>query len=294
GMADEKAEREEAEGMRAREMALEEARLAAEMEVDEEREGEGEMEEGARDLDADVPDLDEEWEEGSWSEGEVGSVGSVDGGDGAFDDLGLSLGNGVEAEGEGDYAEPPLESTGTAGDGAAGRVFRTLSQFLPARGGGRAGLTPTGPVTPGNDMLDLDEGIPEAMEAGSYEHTDTELEDMSSDDVWVALPVSARNASARPARTGEGGFTTPETGGAGGRSVRWQGNVDGHSGGVWSGSGNFLGESVFGSSPIQDGVTGIQGRGGGGRGMESGHGSEGARRGTGRRVSARRGVGWEN
>ncbi|KAL9094973.1 MAG: hypothetical protein Q9163_006533, partial [Psora crenata] len=325
GMAEEKAEREEAEAMRAREVALEESRLAAEM--DEEGAGEeGEQEEEGRDLDEDVPDLDavgedddedgeeEEGEEGEeeedgWTENEtpVRSPGSEEPLGPFPDDDPFGLVDGrirVEVEGDGDYADPPPPPmvTGTRGL-TPGQRFRTPIQRFHARSGrgvaaadGRGGegagfVTPIGRPTasPGN-VVDLDAEIPEAVEGGSYEHTDTEVEEVSSNDGdWMAPTAPARNISRRQAgRGGEVGFTTPGMDGAGGQTVGWQGNSGGYSGGGVGEDGSFLSRGVFGSSPVREASASLDQMG---AAVGNGIGNAGASTETG---GGRSGMGREN
>ncbi|CAF9937393.1 hypothetical protein IMSHALPRED_011122 [Imshaugia aleurites] len=137
GMADERAEREEGELARAREVALVEAQAAAEAEMEVqgmgmavggggEEEGGGGLGETERDLDAEIRDMDADADADGWSE--VSDEDVVEGLEGAEQSL-----------------------LGGEGDG---------------EGGGE---------------VDLDAEVPE----GSYEHTDTEIEDESSDDGGV-------------------------------------------------------------------------------------------------------------
>ena len=261
-MEDERLEREEAEALRQREMAMEEARLAQEALEEGGMEGDDATHEGEeeRDLDASVPDMDDDIgeyssdEESQWTESEV---------DDEIEGL-----EGAEAEGEGDYGSPPRAAP--AASAVRGFVTPNTSFAatnvrpqvrLPAR-------TSEGPITPGSNMLqqgivDLDDEVPEA---GSYEHTDTELEDASTDDGWI-VPISQNHPSGQAvARQSQlagvnayvatqtsqwerHGFQTPE--GAGNVSFQESGNAPSAGAGSSLGdNGSFLGGSVFGSSPL--------------------------------------------
>ncbi|KAL6720299.1 hypothetical protein ACLMJK_002220 [Lecanora helva] len=202
GIADERAEREELESARTREFAMAETeQLQAEIRDETDRltalireQGEqggggvgGEGEE--RDLDDEVPDADAD-------------------GDGDGD-----------LEGWSDVEEAPdLESEVDDGEGA-GVMGEVERQWVGHVAGAFAGLT-------GEGVVDLDDEVPEAEE-GSYEHTDTEVEDedSSEDDGGVMRQGPVLGTFDR--RTGE--------------VVRVSGG----------GASGVLGNSVFGSSPIQ-------------------------------------------
>lgn len=217
GMADERAEREEVELARAREMAV----MEMQVQQDEIQGGvEGGMPqmveeggEGERDLDEDVPEADDVGEEGEWSDDDGDEL-EVVGGFGADD-----FAEGVE----GSYVE------------------------------GEA---------------NLDDGIPDAdaggMEGGSYEHTDTELEDESSDDGVGGRGVPAASGGRRSlARGGPSlGVFDRRTGEVvGGRfsggmdaSPSMALNATGGANATFVGGENVLGSSVFGqsSSPVRN------------------------------------------
>lgn len=139
---DERAEREEVEAARQRELALAEAQavveeeaLAMESMVGPDGAALDDEADGGRDLDADVPSADEE--------------GDLDAG---------WLSEGSEVEGEGGTM---LEDEGV-GEGG-------VDEDVDLEG-----------VEGGMGMGDLDDEVPDAEE-GSYEHTDTEVEDSSDD-----------------------------------------------------------------------------------------------------------------
>ncbi|KAK3170055.1 hypothetical protein OEA41_009440 [Lepraria neglecta] len=199
GMADERAEREEVEGARAREYALAEAQAAAEADALANAEGlEGEEDGGdmgERDLDDEVPDLDAD--AGAWSDADM-----------------------TEDEREGE-----LDPTEEHGEGV-----------LEEEGGGDFGAE--------IGERDLDDEIPDAdaggggMEVGEYEHTDTEVEDSSSEDDGVV--VQRQGPVMGTFRQSENGFAQR---------------------GIPSSSG-VLGSSVFGSSPVRDSLGGVRRDGG--------------------------------
>lgn len=218
-MADERAEREEVELARAREMAV----MEMQVQQDEMQGGvEGglpqmveEGGEGERDLDEDVPEADDVGEEGEWSDDDGDELEVVGG-----------LGGDDFAEGvEGSYVE---------------------------------------------EEANLDDDIPDAdaggMEGGSYEHTDTELEDESSEDgvggrgVPATASASGRRSLLRGGpslgvfdrRTGEvvgGRFS-----GGVDASPSMALNATGGANATVVGGENVLGSSVFGqsSSPVRD------------------------------------------
>ncbi|KAL2041830.1 hypothetical protein N7G274_005614 [Stereocaulon virgatum] len=151
GMYDERAEREEVEGARAREFAAQEAQMAAEAEAEGLGMGMGMGMEGdggergvlGRDLDDEVPDLDADG--GAWSDAD-----------------------GTEDEGEGELGPTEAHGEGLLEEEGGGIMWRVLG------GWGR----------------DLDDEIPDAdadadqsgVQGGEYEHTDTEVEASSSED----------------------------------------------------------------------------------------------------------------
>ena len=186
-MAEEQAEKQEAEEVRRREDALFEAQVAAEEQegdIDAEMGGMGEAarvlgtgvmggpplegeEEGEEeaDLDDEVPEGSLGWESSEDDEG-VGvgrDENGIEGMDGDGDGITGGSFLGGQAEGEGDYDVPGMlegDGGGVPGAGGLGR--------LPGTGG-------LGPATPGA-IRNLDDDVPEA---GSYQHTDTEAEDDS-------------------------------------------------------------------------------------------------------------------
>lgn len=176
---DELAEREEQEILARREQALldlasaqEEAaaREAAERGEDDGDEGDGE---GERDLDDEVPEAEEEGSEGS--EDADGDQGSEEG----------------EGEGEMTFNEDSFIE--------GSMVAAEVEQMLEMEEAEMAGVL--------QDERDLDDDVPEA---GSYQHTDTELEDESSDLEDMSLgpgPSTGRRSMGRGGelRRGSGG-----------------------------------------------------------------------------------------
>lgn len=301
GLEDERAEREEAEALRQRELALEEARMAQEaMEGPDVEFAEGDPEQ-ERDLDEEVPDMDEE---GTWSDEEDEEADGWDDDDEVDLDAGDIEGLEGAEGGEGDYGSPvrqPPPGRATINASAMGGgeravfvtpsgSFQTPTVRLPAR-------TPDGPVTPsgyGGVARDLDDDVPEA---GSYEHSDTELEDASTDDGWME-PVTASTQIRPPPHAGDRlvsgvqmratsvgqtgghgqGYRTPGNG-----NESWIGGSSSFNGAP--GFGNMHGGSVFGSSPLAS--TQVADRGP----MSGGSARTGT---TGRRGTGRRGYGREN
>ena len=304
GLDDERAEREEAEMMRQREIAMEEARMAQEaMDGPDVEFAEGDPEQ-ERDLDDEVPDMDEE---GSWSDEEEEGGDEWDDDDDVIDlDDGEIEGLEGAEGGEGDYGSPvrqplpPARPTFNPGASGGGRnvfvtpsgSFQTPTVRLPAR-------TPEGPVTPiefGGGARDLDDDVPEA---GGYEQSDTELEDASTDDGWIEqIPTSGQVHT--PVQAGSrvvSGAQSRVTSGrqqSGGQGYRTPGNTNsswiGGSGGFGGapGAGNMHGGSVFGGSPLASTQLGDRSHVSGGSGRTGMSG----RRGTG--AGGRRGYGREN
>ena len=204
-MEDEILERAEAELMRAREADV--LMLAAEAEGEVEEEEDGGMD---ADLDEGVPEAEEEGE--GWTEEEeeeeVGygveeEDGGEDGEEGGIEGLGMF-------EGEGDYGSPPPPAPPRRG-GPQQRYDNTTTTGAAVPLSEWATLTPAGHVvsprtpvaagmgTPMSVMMsegggDLDAAVPEA---GDYEHTDTEVEDASTDDDdgWAAAEGSHGHAA---------------------------------------------------------------------------------------------------
>ncbi|KAL8767843.1 MAG: hypothetical protein Q9209_005735 [Squamulea sp. 1 TL-2023] len=177
GMADERAEREEQELVAQREQAMMDAQVAAEEEAMEQNGGalrameggeEGDVvdEDDMRDLDDEVPD--------------AGTVGEVEGWESSDDDEdGNDVDEGnqeIEGLGEGEEISIAVDA-----DVMGGHSFT---------GAGEEGEGDYG--APGmleGEGRDLDEDVPEA---GSYQHTDTEVEDESSAGEGGSFAVGGR------------------------------------------------------------------------------------------------------
>ena len=184
--------------MRAREADV--LMLAAEAEAEAEVEEEEEEEEGMeQDLDAGVPDAEEEEGEGWTEDDEEVGFGEDEGTEeeGGIEGLGMF-------EGEGDYATPP-PAPPRRPQQRFDNTTTTAAMPLPEWATGM-GMTPRTPVAAGmgtpmmgmemsGEGEDLDAGVPEA---GDYEHTDTEVEDVSTDedDGWTVAGSSRGHAAA--------------------------------------------------------------------------------------------------
>lgn len=181
GIADERAEREEQEITAQREQAMLDAQAAAEEEEEEEREGmaaqgalggidgqegEGEGEEDMRDLDDMVPDASGVME------------GGAEGWESSEDDGGVDEDDG---DGETGYQENEGLIRGIdEGEEISIAIDADVMGRHSFNGAGEEGEGDYGmPGMLEGEARDLDEDVPEA---GSYQHTDTEVEDESSID----------------------------------------------------------------------------------------------------------------
>lgn len=229
---DEAAEREEQEILARREAAMVELANAQEQEEEEARrremierglaeereEGEeGEDEEGEVDLDAEVPDLDADVPEGSLGGGSEEEDGDDDDDDDDEDD---------EDEDEEDEEEEITEEEVT-GEVTQDVTFNEESMYGDASLLGeehdedvenaqqwveREEAEMAGDL---QDERDLDHDTPEA---GEYEHTDTELEDITESDLHnSALSVSGLSSRLRSSRRGGPGTDRLENSGPFGR-----------------------------------------------------------------------------
>ncbi|KAL8781829.1 MAG: hypothetical protein Q9213_005831, partial [Squamulea squamosa] len=177
GMADEKAEREEQELVAQREQAMMDAQAAAEEEAMEQNGGalraieggeEGEMvdEDDMRDLDDEVPDA-----------GMVGEAEGWESSDDEEDGDNVDEGNQeIEGLGEGEEISIAVDA-----DVLVGQSFTGAGE----EGEGDYGV----PGMLEGEGRDLDEDVPEA---GSYQHTDTEVEDESSVEEGGSFVVGGR------------------------------------------------------------------------------------------------------
>ncbi|KKY28728.1 hypothetical protein UCDDS831_g00113 [Diplodia seriata] len=211
---DEAAEREEQEILARREAAMMELANAQEQEEEEARrrdmiergladergEGdEGEDEEGDGDLDAEVPDMDADIPEGSLGEGSEGSEEEED--DDEDDEEEDDDDENIEDEDE----EEAVTEEEVTGDVTQDVTFNEESMYGDASLLGeehnedlenaqqwvaREEAEMAGDL---QDERDLDDDVPEA---GEYEHTDTEIEDITEED----LHSSSFNASTRSTR----------------------------------------------------------------------------------------------
>ncbi|KAL0258720.1 hypothetical protein SLS55_006223 [Diplodia seriata] len=208
---DEAAEREEQEILARREAAMMELANAQEQEEEEarrrdmiergladEREGDEGEDEGDGDLDAEVPDMDADIPEGSLGEGSEGSEEEED--DDEDDEEEDEDDENIEDEDE----EEAVTEEEVTGDVTQDVTFNEESMYGDASLLGedhndvenaqqwvaREEAEMAGDL---QDERDLDDDVPEA---GEYEHTDTEIEDITEED----LHSSSFNASTRSTR----------------------------------------------------------------------------------------------